>query len=521
MPPAEYGEKWETVIETAEPSPDRPSVVEAGGKIVVPDRSLIVLGPDGLMTCAPARPVPTASRSGPTSPSTATAELADYLADLGVTHLYTAPLLTATPGSDARLRRGRPHPGQPGARRRGRAARRWSRRCARPGSAWSSTSCPTTPASPSPAANPAWWDVLKHGRESAYANWFDIDWSRGRLLLPVLADDAGRRSTSCAIEDGELRYYDKRFPIADGTGDGTPREVHDRQHYELVDWRRGDSRAQLPPVLRHRRPGRPAGRGPGGVRRHPRRDPALVRRGRRAGHPGRPPGRPARPGRLPAAAARRPRRTPGWWWRRSSSRARSCRDWPVAGTTGYDALAEVCGVFVDPAAEAVLRHPRPPPDRRRDVLAGPGRTTASSRWRPRCSPPSWPGWPGSCRRSTAAPRALAELAACFPVYRSYLPFGSRHLAEARSEAGRRRPQLIPALDRLTARLRDPADELAVRFQQFTGAVMAKGVEDTAFYRWTRFAALNEVGGDPARFGVPPEEFHEAAGRPAAALAGRR
>ena len=41
----------------------------------------------------------------------------------------------------------------------------------------------------------------------------------------------------------------------------------------------------------------------------------------------------------------------------------------------------------------------------------------------------------------------------------------------------------------------------MRFQQFTGAVMAKGVEDTAFYRWTRFVALNEVGGDPARFGV--------------------
>ena len=118
-----------------------------------------------------------------------------------------------------------------------------------------------------------------------------------------------------------------------------------------------------------------------------------------------------------------------------------------------------------------------------------------------------------------APRALAELAACFPVYRSYLPFGSRHLAKARSEAGRRRPQLIPALDRLTARLRDPADELAVRFQQFTGAVMAKGVEDTAFYRWTRFTARNEVGNDPAKFGVSPDEFHERRRRPAAALAG--
>jgi (1->4)-alpha-D-glucan 1-alpha-D-glucosylmutase len=54
----------------------------------------------------------------------------------------------------------------------------------------------------------------------------------------------------------------------------------------------------------------------------------------------------------------------------------------------------------------------------------------------------------------------------------------------------------------------PTDELAVRFQQYTGAVMAKGVEDTAFYRWTRFTARNEVGNDPAGFGVTLDEFHE-------------
>ena len=51
--------------------------------------------------------------------------------------------------------------------------------------------------------------------------------------------------------------------------------------------------------------------------------------------------------------------------------------------------------------------------------------------------------------------------------------------------------------------------------------MAKGVEDTAFYRWHRLVALNEVGGDPGRFGVPPEEFHAFAARAAGGLAGRR
>jgi (1->4)-alpha-D-glucan 1-alpha-D-glucosylmutase len=172
-------------------------------------------------------------------------------------------------------------------------------------------------------------------------------------------------------------------------------------------------------------------------------------------------------------------------------------------------MAEVDGVFVDPGTEAFF-------DTLDHHLTG-GQT-------------SWQDLVHGCKFHVAttmlaaelarmarlvpelelAPRALAELAACFPVYRSYLPFGSRHLARARSEAGRRRPQLIPTLDRLTTRLRNPSDELAIRFQQFTGAVMAKGVEDTAFYRWTRFTARNEVGNDPVKFGVPPDEFHDAA-----------
>ena len=89
-----------------------------------------------------------------------------------------------------------------------------------------------------PHENPAWWDVLRLGPESAYAGWFDIDWSRPRILVPVLGDDPELR-----IEDGELRYYDNRFPLAPGTwspGDSAE-AVHARQHYELVPWTRGDS----------------------------------------------------------------------------------------------------------------------------------------------------------------------------------------------------------------------------------------------------------------------------------------
>jgi (1->4)-alpha-D-glucan 1-alpha-D-glucosylmutase len=70
-----------------------------------------------------------------------------------------------------------------------------------------------------------------------------------------------------------------------------------------------------------------------------------------------------------------------------------------------------------------------------------------------------------------------------------------------------RPDLAESIDALSPRLADPADELCVRFQQTSGAVMAKGVEDTAYYRYTRFVALNEVGSDPGRFGLSLDDFH--------------
>ena len=105
--------------------------------------------------------------------------------------------------------------------------------------------------------------------------------------------------------------------------------------------------------------------------------------------------------------------------------------------------------------------------------------------------------------------ALTELVVHFPVYRSYLPVGAEHLAQAMAAARSARPELGAALDALVPRLSDPDDELCARFQQVTGAVMAKGVEDTTYYRYSRFIALNEVGGNPARFGAPAGEFHAA------------
>ncbi|MFG1659791.1 malto-oligosyltrehalose synthase [Micromonospora chersina] len=435
----------------------------------------------------------------------ATAGLAGYLADLGVTHLYSAPLLTATPGSqhgydvvdhravNPELR------GEGGRQRLVRALRA-------AGLGLVVDIVPNHAGVARPAANPAWWDVLRRGRASAYADWFDIDWDRGQLLLPVLADTPDALD-DLKVVDGELRYHEHRFPIADGTGDGTPREVHDRQHYELVNWRRGDTeltyrrffavsdlaglRVEDPEVFRatHAEILRWAAAGDlDGIRvDHPDglRDPAGYL------------------ARLRAAA-------PGVWLvvEKILEYGEELPDWPVDGTTGYDALAATGGLFVDPDAEADFtaldgrltgRHTSWEDLTHDTKLAAATRLLAAELSRLAALVPELP--------AEQVRPALAELAACFPVYRGYPPEGARHLAAARAEAGRRRPDLTAVLDAVTARLRDPDHELAARFPQLSGAVMAKGVEDTAYYRWSRFVALNEVGGSPAHFGVPPAEFH--------------
>jgi (1->4)-alpha-D-glucan 1-alpha-D-glucosylmutase len=124
--------------------------------------------------------------------------------------------------------------------------------------------------------------------------------------------------------------------------------------------------------------------------------------------------------------------------------------------------------------------------------------------------------------------ALAEVVACFPVYRCYLaddelsPDDRRHVEWAVAVARRRNPAADASIfdfigavltgdfardDRAAAHLR--VLDIARRFQQYTAPVMAKGLEDTAFYRYHRLVSLNEVGGDPRRFGVTPAAFHAA------------
>jgi len=434
----------------------------------------------------------------------ATAELADYLADLGVSHLYTAPTLTAAPGSEHGydvVDHTKVNPALGG--EEGRLALKAALDSA--GLGLVVDIVPNHAGVAVAAANPTWWDVLKNGQDSPYAKFYDIDWSRGRLLIPVLADEPDALD-QLRVEDGELHYFDKRYPIADGTGEGSPREVHDRQHYELVNWTRGDAelnyrrffaivdlaglRVEDPEVFdaTHREILRWYAEG--------------AVQGLRVDHPDglRDPGDYLQ--RLHEAA-------PDAWLvvEKILEPGEEMPDWPVAGTTGYDAMADVNGVFVDATTERFFdtldHHLTGGETSWQDLVHQTKYHLATTQLAAENA--------RMCRLVPEVERAgeaLAELAACFPVYRSYLPFGARHLAKARSEAGRRRPWLIPALDQVTGRLRNPADELAVRFQQYTGAVMAKGVEDTAFYRYTRFTARNEVGNDPAKFGVNLDEFHD-------------
>src|SRR5581483_6693188 len=91
-----------------------------------------------------------------------------------------------------------------------------------------------------PEQNPWWWDVLRHGKSSAYASFFDIDWELGdgRILLPLLGSDDD--AADLTVDGDLLRLGDLALPIAPGTGEGSGPDVHDRQHYRLVGWRQED-----------------------------------------------------------------------------------------------------------------------------------------------------------------------------------------------------------------------------------------------------------------------------------------
>jgi (1->4)-alpha-D-glucan 1-alpha-D-glucosylmutase len=177
------------------------------------------------------------------------------------------------------------------------------------------------------------------------------------------------------------------------------------------------------------------------------------------------------------------------------------RDWPVCGTVGYEFLNDVCALFVDKEAERPLTRlwESVSGDRRRfgEVALEAKLEQVRGTFQPEVE--------RLARLVPDLPREVLEHGlAALPVYRTYVDPERGEVADADRAA---LSGLDPALRELLLLDRPGPAEFVMRFQQTTPAIMAKGVEDTAFYRYARLLALNDVGGDPSRFGIPVERFH--------------
>jgi malto-oligosyltrehalose synthase len=464
-------------------------------------------------------------------------KIADYLADLGITHVYLSPILQAVPTSEhgydvtdhSRIRA--ELGGEEGFRAMARALRDRHVGIVL-------DIVPNHMAVPVPEfENRQLWSVLHDGPESEYAHWFDIDWTvhEGRMLFPILPAPPEECLEDMAVDpDGPeglpvLRYFDHMLPLWPGTSRLPMAGLLESQHYKLADWREAATslnwrrffditsligvRVEDPSVFdaTHEVVLRLA-------------DEGLID-GLRVDHPD---------GLAdPRGYFRRLADATGGMWVVAEKILAWGEwlpaDWPVAGTTGYDALRVAGGLFVDPAGAAPLaaEYARfvekaglpSPPARFADVAAVAKQEVTAMAFG---SEVSRLGRVLTRAGAQVAPadlhRVLTELLATFDVYRAYTYPGeepSRAAAEAiyRSlDAARQRlpARLHPVAVAIATAALNGEGEFAVRFQQTTGPVLAKGIEDTAAYRWPRLVSLNEVGGDPDRFGVSPGEFHEEA-----------
>jgi (1->4)-alpha-D-glucan 1-alpha-D-glucosylmutase len=438
--------------------------------------------------------------------------LLDYLHELGVSHLYLSPIITAVRGSSHGYDVTDPTTVSPelggpdGLARLSGAAR------AR-GMGLVVDIVPNHVGVDQPLQNAWWRDVLRHGRSSPYATFFDIDWDLdedGRIVLPLLGSDEDVADLQI---DGELlRLGELALPIAPGTGEGTGAQVHDRQHYRLVGWRRG--------IVGYRRFFSITSLA--GLRQEDRAvfdaSHAEVARwfteglvdGVRIDHPD---GLADPWGYL---AWLRELLGPNAWIVIEKILAVDEAlepTLPVDGTTGYDVLREVGGVFVDPAGAPALTELvestgvdyHAMPTMLADLKIHAATDTLASELR-------------RLRRSIAAtagtdhpllPEAVAALLSHIDVYRSDYPGLAAILPNALAETQAARPELGRALQVIAAALAR-GGEPAARLQQLCGAVTAKSVEDCMFYRDARLVSLNEVGGEPQRFGVGAAEFHHSA-----------
>jgi (1->4)-alpha-D-glucan 1-alpha-D-glucosylmutase len=421
----------------------------------------------------------------------------DYLQDLGVSHLYLSPILTAGEGSTHGYDVTDPTTvsdalgGPDGLARLSEAVH------AR-GMGLIVDIVPNHVGVDDPRQNAWWWDVLEHGRGSRYASFFDIDWTldpRQRIVLPVLGDDADVNDLE--VDGDVLRLGDRSWPIAPDTGSGTPAEVYDRQHYKLIDWRHN--------ICGYRRFFSITSLA--GLRQE---DRAVfdathveVKRwftdglvdGLRIDHPD---GLSDPAGYL---VWLREIVGPDAWIVIEKILAPDEALEPslaVAGTTGYDALREIGGLLIDPAGagddeplEATIRELK---------VATATETLASELARLHRAIVAAVG-----ADHPRLPDAVAALLSHIGVYRSDYRGLTAVMPTALAETASAEPELREPLVIVAAALNHV--EPATRLQQLCGAVTAKSVEDCLFYRDARLVSLNEVGGEPDRFGVTAAEFH--------------
>ena len=482
----------------------------------------------------------------------------DYLDDLGVTDLYLSPILQAAPGSTHgydvvdHSRISDVMGGRPGFESLATAAHDR-------GMGVVVDVVPNHMGVPTPLwSNPALWQVLKDGPASPFATWFDgTDGDGEGILMPVLGARIGT-----VLADGEitretvvvpgfadagpqvvLRYVDHVFPVRAGTEDLPIAECVEQQFYRLAYWKVAAEELNFRRffdvdtlvALRVE-------------------DPAvfdathallldLFRDGLVDGF------RIDHPDGLadPRGYLRRLSDATGGAWIVAEKILEGDEtlpdDWPVAGTTGYDAAWRIGALQCQSSASgdlAAVAHlvagdvPGTFPDvveqakreiATRSLLAEVHRIAKLAH--------------GICRDDITLRdhtfswirACVTELVVAFDRYRAYVvpgepaPGASVALIDAAADAARQRldPDLhdtldavvdlvlgrpVGSADRPDADAQAQRDELVVRFQQVCGAVTAKGVEDTAFYRWTHLTSLNEVGGAPESWDVGPDHLHE-------------
>ena len=371
--------------------------------------------------------------------------------------------------------------------------------------------------------NERWWEMLRDGRSSPSARWFDVDWDAadGQVIVPKLGEPLERvlADGDLTIGEGdhgpELRYGPLRFPLAEGTAHLDVAEAVQRQHYRLQWWRDPARnvrrfftiddlvavRAEDPTVaevidtIPARLAEHPAFAGVRVDHVDGLTDPEAYLDGlrRRIG-----PDRWLVVEKILAVGETLP------------------PSWPVDGTTGYEHIRVTDHALLDPSAEIPLTgvwteltddersFTEVEESARREVLDEGLRPDLDRLVRLVAGRVDGPWAPEEIRA------AVVELTIGLHRYRTYLPDDAGSVAElqvAHERAATARPDLSDDLGRLADLIRSD-ETVAARWQQLTSPAMAKGAEDRAFYRYLRLAALCEVGGAPGQFTLSLAEFHD-------------